>query len=130
MMNNVKRKCTKETSLNLKLHFAFDKCRNSSDFSLLHAWKSKLKGSNFFSMLNSNQSCHSFKEIIGWVMLDYSADICILQSINWMDKDVNVIDTNIDNDIGNVLNEIKVVCDCDIGLKCFIEYFNRHTIDL
>ena len=112
---NATLECTKGAKqLSSQLKIAINMCHNNTDFSLLHAWNSKIKGSDFHTMLNSNQRyqrCNRFEDIIDWVMLEYSSDICILQSIKWMDQDFNVIQTNIDDDITNVLNGVQVVGD-------------------
>ena len=91
--------CTKGTHLGIKLQFAFDKCKNNSDFSMLHAWNSKLKGSNFFTFLNSKSICRTFIETKEWILNEYQVDICILKSILWLDQNLNTIDKNINSDI-------------------------------
>ena len=101
--------CTKETNLGINLQFAFDKCKNGSDFSKLHAWNSKLKGSNFFTFLNSQSICHTFLETKEWILNEYQADICILKSISWLDQNLDIIDKNIDSDIRSALNGNEVV---------------------
>ena len=101
--------CTKGIRLSLKLDLAIKKCHNISDFKKLHAWNSKLKGSDFIAFLNSNQDCHTFEEIREWILHEYSADICILQNISWLDQDLNVVSTNIDDDLTSVRSGNQVV---------------------
>ena len=105
--------CTKETYLGINLQFAFDKCKNSSDFSMLHAWNSKLKGSNFFTFLNSKSICHTFLETKQWILNEYQVDICILKSISWLDQNLDIVDKNINSDIKSVMIGNEVVCNSD-----------------
>ena len=101
--------CIQGTMLSLKLDLSLKKCHNISDFDTLHAWNSKVKGSDFIAFLNSNQDCHTFEEIKEWIFHEYSADICILQNISWLDPDLNVVNTNIDIDLASVLGGNQVV---------------------
>ena len=105
--------CNKETHLGINLQVAFDKCKNGSDFSKLHAWNSKLKGSNFFTFLNSKSTCHTFLETKEWILNEYQADICILKSISWLDQNLDIIDENINSDMRSALNGNEVVCNLD-----------------
>ena len=101
--------CIQGTMLSLKLDLALKKCHNISVFDTLHAWNSKVKGSDFIAFLNSNQDCHTFEEIRDWIFHEYSADICILQNISWFDPDLNVANRNIDIDLASVLGGNQVV---------------------
>ena len=105
--------CAKETHLGINLQFAFDKCMNGSDFSRLHAWNSKLKGSNFLTFLNSKSICHTFLETKEWILNEYQADICILKSISWLDQNLDMIDKNINSDIKSAKIGNEVVCNSD-----------------
>ena len=105
--------CTKETHLGINLQFAFDECKNGSDFSMLHAWNSKLKGSNFFTFLSSKTICHTFLETKQWILNDYQVDICILKSISWLDQNLDIIDKNINSDIKSAMIGNEVVCNSD-----------------
>ena len=52
--------CIQGTMLSLKLDLALKKCQNISDFDMLHAWNTKVKGSDFIAFLNSNPDCYTF----------------------------------------------------------------------
>jgi hypothetical protein len=100
---NATLECTTNANINVKLEIAFRKCHKISDFSQFHAWNIS-KGSDFISFLNGGDSCPTHKEIFDWIYLEYSADICILQHIDWLDDNFNILLGHINSDIKNLFN--------------------------
>ena len=100
---NATLECTYNANINIKLEVAFRKCHQISDFNQFHAWNSS-KGSDFISLLNSGDGCRAHKEILDWIYLEYSADICILQHIDWLDDNFNIQLKHINSDIKHLFN--------------------------
>ena len=98
-------RCAAGYRFGTKLKTAFNLCFNMNNFDLFHAWD-KSKTNNFLLML---KSCKPLEEILEWLNHEYSADICVLKKIDWLDDDLNVFNNTIYEDLRNILDSLPEV---------------------
>ena len=107
--------CLVGSKIEAKLKKAFDLCNRSYNLGQLYAWK-RLKRNNFLNLISSFENgCPSYDDIIKWVKSEYSADLCVLQNIQWLDSNENLLYNIIDPDVVDLSNKYLMV-----GLKNLI----------
>ena len=98
-------RCAAGYRFGTKLKTAFNLCFNMNKFDLFHAWD-RSKTNNFLLML---KSCKPLEEILEWLNHEYSADICVLKKIDWLDDNLNVFNNTIYQDLRNILDSLPEV---------------------
>ena len=107
--------CLVGSKVEAKLKKAFDLCNRSYNLVQLYAWR-RLKRNNFLNLISSFENgCPSYDDIIKWVKSEYSADLCVLQNIQWLDSNENLLYNIIDPDVVDLSNKYLMV-----GLKNLI----------
>ena len=98
-------RCTAGYGFGTKLKTAFNQCFNKYNFDLFHAWD-RSKTNNFLRIL---RTCKPVKDMIEWLNQEYSADICVLKKIDWLDHDLNVLNDTVYQDLRNILHSLPEV---------------------
>ena len=100
--------CTSATNVGSNLKLAFGRYCKTSDFDLWHAWDNT-KTNAFLNMFKDGEYCHSYRKVIEWIYSDYSADICILKNIYWIDQNLDILRSNIYRDIMEFSSDYTLV---------------------
>ena len=98
-------RCAAGYRFGTKLKTAFNLCCNMYNFDLFHAWD-RSKTNNFLQVL---RTCKSVKDMMEWLNNEYSADICVLKKIDWLNDDLNVLNDTIHQDLRNILHSLPEV---------------------
>ena len=98
-------RCAADYRFGTKLKTAFNLCFNMYNFDLFHAWD-RSKTNNFLQVL---RTCKSVKDMMEWLNNEYSADICVLKKIDWLNDDLNVLNDTIHQDLRNILHSLPEV---------------------
>ena len=109
-------KCAAGYNFGTKLKTAFTICFNIYSSDLFHAWD-RSKTNNFLQIL---KDCNPTKKILEWLHQEYSADICVLKKIDWLDDNLSLLNATIYQDLRNVLNSLPQVSVKFIKIRCII----------
>merc|ERR1711992_132939 len=83
--------CTAGTNIGDKLANAFSSC-----FGSMAGMRKEVKR---IQLARNDEGCYSYDEIMEWVEEEYADDACVLQTIGWMDENLDFDEDAIEADV-------------------------------
>merc|ERR1711872_680783 len=94
--------CVAGSNLEMKMPAALDACSNGPD-----TRRRKGKGKGKGQQNNDEEECPSFDDIIDYVSAEYGFEGCILQSLGWLDENMNENNATIAEDMASLMPEFS-----------------------